>query len=519
MASPNLPSLPTELIQEIARHLAAASDNNSGGQLLSLRQTCRQLHAKTHHPFLDQHFAHRRHLFTEHSLKALVAFSSSNDLLGPAVRRLDLSLLPFEHTRDRNALLNGSDPASPFHVPDPFRRAALAVFLNAQARCRRADVDVALLAEALARLPNLRVLRLRNEPAGCWGYRKLGRDLGWPAYMAGAGAGAGWGGRQVGGGPLLPGTYAFETALVAIAAAAAAGDGEGEGDDGGAAAAVAIQELEVEGGLPPSALVLGEWSLVERLRAPMAHVRVLTLFMSLPLRTTVIIGGGGDQGAGAGAATDAAAALDSNNSATTTHFLSLLPNLEVLRLGAARGRTSNLDRFLADTFLHDDDVGPVVSGKLKALHLLRLDCRRGDVLGPILRRCHALEYLVLEDGAARESCWRPAMQYAAEKRHPSLTGVLCKRFEVLPDDDDEGDVVVGEATMMTASPSGGGEEGGRSPFLEYGGGDDASAGPARHLVVDAREHGERPKPGRRLPWWVFATPEFWEKERVLFQIR
>ncbi|OJD29078.1 f-box domain cyclin-like protein [Diplodia corticola] len=557
MASPNLPSLPTELIQEITRHLAACSPPSSPCDsspsphdgLLSLRQTCRQLHAKTHHPFLDRHFAHRRHLFTEHSLKALVALSSStypaitpdtnpnpNPDLAPAVRTLTLSLLPFEHTRDRNAALH--DPTSALHVPCPYRRAALAVFLAAQARGRRAGADVALLASALRRLPRLRCLRLRaNDPTACWGYRKLGRDLGWPAYMQ---VGAGGGGAG-GGGAILPGTYAFETTLVAVAEAAA-----GEGDGGGGGAAVpALRELDVEGGLPPSALVLDDRDLVERLRAPLAHVRVLTLFVSLPLRTVVIGGPDHQPAAGAAAATAATGAgvISSADSmgrvpGSSTHFLSLLPNLEVLRLGAARGRTSNLDHFLAEVFSISSTcaVDDVIGSTLKALHLLRLDCRRADVLGPVLRRCPALEYLVLEDGAARASCWRPAMRYAAEGRHPSLVGVLCKRFEVLPDDEDDeeggdgedgdgdgtdGGSLVGEG-LMTAGGGGGELDGGSwSPFLEYEDGGEAG-GAARHLVVD-RDDGmdddTRSGLGERLPWWVFSTKEFWEKERVLFQIR
>ncbi|KAB2577883.1 F-box domain cyclin-like protein [Lasiodiplodia theobromae] len=465
MASPSLPALPTELIQEIARYL------DSPGQL-SLRLACRQLHAKTHHTFLDAHFSRRRHLFTEHSLKGLVALAQHADL-GPAVRRLDLSLLPFEQQRDRNAMHN---PTSPFHVPCPFRRAALTVFLNAQARCRRQNLDVELLTEALLRLPNLRALRVRNEPRGCWGFQRLGRELGWPAYIACGSRG------QQHGAPLLPGTYAFETALVAIAAAGAG--------------AAAIDEIEVEGGLPPSALVLSDLSMAEQLRAPLANLRVLTLFVNLPLRTVVI----GDQEAGGGAGGGDAVATDALQS--NPHFLSLLPNLEVLRLGAARGRTSNLDCFLAEVFL---DVAP---RKLKGLHLLHLDCRR-DVLVPILRRCETLEYLVLEDGAVRDSCWRTAMRYAAEARHPSLAGVLCKRFEVLPDDEEDEDVA--EGMSLDGARDGDGDDGERSPFLEYG----DTPGPARHLVVDREDKW----PGQQLPWRLFMTLEFWEKDRVLFQIQ
>lgn len=428
MESTSLLALPTELIQEIARQL------DSPGRL-SLRLVCRQMNAKTYHTFTDVHFTTRRHIFTEHSLNCLVSISQ-HPSLAQAVQNLELSLLPFEQ-RDRNAM---HDPTSPFHVPEENSRTALTHFLDSQAHSHRSGKDVALLTRALTHLPNLRTLRIANEPSASWGYHHLGTALGWPAYMASSAHGAS-----------LPSVYGFDAALAAIQASAAA-----------------IHELDVAGGLPPSSLALPP-AAAARLRPSMAHLRVLTLLVSLPLRA-------------------APAMHDAGTTTTTTTnddgLLALLPNLDVLRLGASRGRASNLDAFLAAVFRRAGWP------RLRALHLFHLDARR-DVLTPVLCRCAALEYLVLDDGRARGACWRPGMRYAATQ-HPTLVAVLCKRFEVLAEEEEE--------------------DGERSPFLEYDAPKDAAA---RHLVVDR----ENEWPRQQLPWAFLTGPEFWGKERVLFQMR
>ncbi|EKG22113.1 F-box domain cyclin-like protein [Macrophomina phaseolina MS6] len=462
MQSTNLLALPTELVQEIARQLDSPAQ-------LSLRLSCRQMNAKTYHTFRDAHFTTRRHIFTEHSLQGLVSLAQ-HPSLAPAVQHLELSLLPFEQ-RDRNAM---HDPTSPYHVPCASSRAALTTFLDAQACSHRTGQDAALLTRALQRLSNLRTLRITNRPDACWGFHSMGRALGWPNYVVRGQAAAAHPQQHA-----LPSVYGFETALAALAASSGA---------------FALHELDIAGGLPLAALALPTAAAAARLSASMAHVRVLTLFVSLPMRLAIE----------AGTAQSNNNNTDDNDDDETSnkHFLSLFPHLEVLRLGAARGRPSNLDHFLADVVLR------APWPRLKGLHLLHLDAQKEGVLQHVLAHCAALEYLVLEDGRARESCWRPAMRYAAEA-HPALVGVLCKRFEVVADDA----VVLGGGAPPQQQWGGDGEV--RSPFLEYDTQAVGGSEQARHLVVDREAKWVR----QRFPWRFFTVPEFWRRDRVFFQMR